>query len=158
MKLREASSRDIPVMATHHRKMFEEIWEQKGEYLGTARSIEIENAYIEKLTTELASGICKAWVIEGDAIIASVGITFVSFAPNPTDLSSKVAYLHSMFTEKNHRNKKCAQQLLHGAIKHCEAQGIKRIILNASDAGKTLYQKIGFRSVPDMMRLWVESK
>ena len=63
----------------------------------------------KKLETELESEICKAWIIEDEGkIIASGAVTFVSFVPNPSDLSPRVAYLHSMYTEKSHRNKKCA--------------------------------------------------
>lgn len=157
MNIRESSSNDISVMATHHRKMFEEIWEQKGKRLGSTRASEIENAYAHKLVTEMESGICRAWVIEDEGkIISSGAMTFVSFVPNPSDLSSKVAYLHSMFTEKSHRNRKCAQQIIHKVIEHCKANGIKRIVLNASDAGQPLYQKTGFRSAPDTMRLFIE--
>jgi N-acetylglutamate synthase-like GNAT family acetyltransferase len=157
MHPREATSSDISIMATHHRKMFEEIWEQKGEHLGTTRASEIENAYTQKLETELERGICKAWVIEAEGkIISSGAITFVSFVPNPSDLSSKVAYLHSMYTEKSYRNKKCAQRIIHNVINHCKSQEINRIILNASDAGQPVYQKIGFRPAPDTMRLFIE--
>ncbi|MBI4618669.1 MAG: hypothetical protein HY739_00655 [Desulfobacterales bacterium] len=104
MHLREAAGDDISIMAAHHRKMFEEIWELKGEHLGTVRAREIEKAYTQKLETEMESGVCKAWVIEDKGKIVSSGaITLVSFVPNPSDLSSKVAYLHSMYTEKSHR-------------------------------------------------------
>ena len=113
MNLREASGSDISIMAAHHRKMFEEIWEQKGEHLGTVRAGEIEKAYTQKLETEMEFGICKVWVIEDKGKIVSSGaITFVSFVPNPSDLSPIVAYLHSMYTEKSHRNRKCAQRII----------------------------------------------
>ena len=157
MPLREASSRDISMMATHHRKMFEEIWEHKGEHLGATKAIEIENAYTLKLETELKSGICRAWVIEDEGkIISSGAITFVSSVPIPSDISSKVVYLHSMYTEESHRNQKCAQRIIHKVIGHCKSQGVKRITLNASGAGKPIYEKIGFHYAPETMRLFIE--
>lgn len=157
MRIREASSGDISIMAAHHGKMFIEIWEQKGEHLQTTRIAEIEKAYTRKLATEMENGTCKAWVIEDKGKIVSSGaITFVSFVPNPLDLSSKVAYLHSMYTERSHRNKKCAQRIIQSAITYCSSNGIKRVLLNASDAGQPVYHKIGFRSAPDTMRLLIE--
>ncbi len=157
MQIREASSVDISILAAHHGKMFEEIWEQKGEPLHPSRIAEIEKAYTQKLESEMETGICKAWIMEDKGKVVSSGaITFVSFVPNPSDLSSKVAYLHSMYTENSHRNRKCAQRIIHSAITYCSSIGIKRILLNASDAGQPLYQKIGFRSAPDTMRLFVE--
>lgn len=157
MNLREAFIRDISVLAKHHRSMFEEIWAQKGEPISTVKAKEIEKTYTQKLESEMEEGICKAWVIESkDVIVSSGAITFVSFVPTPYDLSSKIAYLHSIFTEKSHRNKKCAQRIVHTAIKYCSDQGVNRMILSASNAGKPIYEKIGFHSTPDMMRLLIE--
>ncbi len=154
--LREASAGDIPVMAQHHRMMFEEIWAQKGEALSVERAGEIEKAYARKLEAEM-SGLCTAWVIEeAGEIIASGAITLVSFVPHPYDPSSKVAYLHSIYTEKSHRNRKCAGRIIEAAIRHCLTLGISRMILSASNAGKPIYEKIGFRSTPEMMRLFIK--
>jgi GNAT superfamily N-acetyltransferase len=156
MPIREASAADIAIMAAHHGKMFEEIWEHKGEHLQPARIAEIEKAYRQKLETEMESGTCKAWIVEDEEqVVASGALTFMSLVPNPSDLSSKVAYLHSMYTEKSHRNKKCAQQIMHNMISYCSSHGIKRVLLNASDAGQPVYHKFGFRSTPDTMRLLV---
>jgi len=155
--IREASNNDIPAMAAHHGKMFEEIWEQKGEHLQITKIIELEKAYTRKLAIEMESGTCKAWVIEDKGKIVSSGaITLVSFVPNPLDLSSKVAYLHSMYTERSHRNMKCAQRIIQSVITYCSSNEIKRVLLNASDAGQPVYHKIGFRSSPDTMRLFID--
>ena len=159
MNLREALISDIPTLAKHHRSMFEEIWAQKGEPISAEKAGEIEKAYALKLESEMDGGICKAWVVESKGEIVSNGaITFISFVPTPYDLSSKIAYLHSIYTGESHRNKKCAQYVVHAAIKYCSAQGINRIILSASNAGKHIYEKIGFHYTPDMMRLLIEKK
>ncbi|MGM0655199.1 MAG: hypothetical protein ACQETR_07755 [Thermodesulfobacteriota bacterium] len=71
LHLREASGTDISVMAEHHRKMFEEIWEKKGEHLDILRAEEIKKTYAQKLKTEMESGICRAWVIEENGRIVS---------------------------------------------------------------------------------------
>jgi GNAT superfamily N-acetyltransferase len=157
MHLREASSGDIPIMAKHHRKMFEEICERKGERLDPVRALELEKSYARKLGGELISGTCKAWIIEdGGNIISSGGFTIISLVPNPSDVSCKVGYLHSMFTERSHRNRKCAGRILGKVIEYCKSAGIKRILLNASEAGQPIYQKMGFRPALDMMRLIIE--
>jgi GNAT superfamily N-acetyltransferase len=157
MQVREALSVDISIMTEHHGKMFKEIWELKGEHLQPARIVEIEKAYTQKLETEMEGGVCKAWVIEDKGKVVSSGaITFISLVPNPSDLSSKVAYLHSMYTDKSHRNRKCAQRIIQSVITYCRSNGIKRILLNASEVGQPIYQKIGFRSASDTMRLFIK--
>ena len=154
MRMREANLSDIPLLAIHHRKMFEEIWEKKGEDIDSSKFAEIEKAYIQKLRGQLQDGSCKAWVLEDEhRIIASGAISIVSYVPTPQDLSCYVAYLHSMYTEKDQRNKHCAKLIVKQALHYCKAQGIKRVILNASEAGRPIYEKIGFRSAPEIMRL-----
>jgi len=62
--LREASEHDIPLLSVHHRKMFEEIWEKKGQPIHCSAGDEMEQAYSRKLSTELEAGSCKSWLIE----------------------------------------------------------------------------------------------
>ncbi|MFC1823711.1 GNAT family N-acetyltransferase [Thermodesulfobacteriota bacterium] len=157
MPLREAGRKDIPLLAIHHRKMFEEIWEKKGENIDESKFEEMEKAYIEKLKRQFSDGACKAWVIEDGAhIIASGALSRVGFVPIPNDSSFHVAYLHSMYSEKEYRQKRCAMRIINEAIGYSKAMGIKRIILNASEAGKPVYEKAGFQPVPDSMRLFIE--
>jgi len=155
--LRDAAERDIPRLGIHHRKMFEEIWERKGENIDISICKGIGKAYRQKLKQELIKGPCKAWVIENeDRIVASGAITIVSFVPTPNDLSSRVAYLHSMYTEKEYRNNNFANRIIEKAIQYCKDHGIKRFFLNASEAGRPIYEKIGFHSAPEIMRLIIE--
>ena len=157
MNLQDATIDDVQILAIHHRKMFEEIWEQKGLFIEKVRAKELETAYSEKIIKQLPEGICKAWVIKTDnKIIASGAITIVSFVPVPSDINHKIAYLHSMYTEKEYRNKKCAQKIVNMAIRYCQQNGISRVVLNASDAGRPIYDKIGFMPSPETMRLFIK--
>ena len=157
MNVQVACLDDIRILAIHHRKMFEEIWEQKGLQLETEKSKDLESAYLEKITKQIPEGVCKAWVIKNDdQIIASGAITIVSFVPVPIDLNHNIAYLHSMYTEKAHRHKKCAQKIVDKAIQYCQQNDIGRIVLNASEAGKPIYEKKGFVSSPETMRFFIK--
>jgi N-acetylglutamate synthase-like GNAT family acetyltransferase len=157
IQIREATVSDILLLAVHYRKMFEEIWAKKGETIDSSLSVEIVSAYVRKLRQQLPEGTCKAWVVEEDHhIIASGAISFVSFVPTPADLSSTVGYLHSMYTEKEHRNNQCAERIVKQAVALCRTMGIKRILLNASEAGRPIYEKIGFQLATDVMRLLLE--
>ena len=44
MNLQEATIDDIQILSIHHRKMFEEIWEEKGLEIEKARARELESA------------------------------------------------------------------------------------------------------------------
>jgi len=156
-KLREASEHDIPQLSVHHRKMFEEIWEKRGLHIGNPAGNEIEQAYSLKLAAELQAGSCRSWLIEKEEqVVASGAITIVSLVPTPNDLSSRVAYLHSMYTEPELRGKNLASRIVRTALAYCKANGVRRVILNASEAGKPIYEKMGFSSSPEMMRIFID--
>jgi GNAT superfamily N-acetyltransferase len=157
ISLRQANIEDIPILAIHHRLMFEEIWELKGENIDTSIFNAIENSYIEKLQQQIEDDTSRAWVVENEnKIVASGAISIVKMVPTPDDLSYEVAYLHSMYTERTHRNRKLASRIIDQTVQYCKSKGIKRILLNASEAGRPVYQKIGFRQAEDVMRLWLE--
>jgi len=157
MNLQDATIDHIQILSIHHRKMFEEIWEQKGLKIEKARAQELESAYSEKIEQQIPEGICKAWVVKNDnQIIASGAITIVSFVPVPSDINHNIAYLHSMYTEKAYRHQKCAQKIVDRAIQYCQQSGINRVVLNAGDAGKPIYEKAGFVSSPETMRLFIK--
>jgi GNAT superfamily N-acetyltransferase len=157
IELIESKMCHIPQLAVHHRMMFEEIWENRSMKINIDAGDKIQNAYAHKLMHEMPAGVCISWGFEdNDRIIASGAITIVSLVPVPHDLSSRTAYLHSVFTEKKYRNKGLAGRIAEKTIEYCRTAGIKRIFLNASDAGKALYENLGFVSSPESMRLFIE--
>ena len=159
MIIHDATIDDIQILATHYRKMFEEIYEKNGQKIEKDRAKELEAAYMDKIVKQIPEGVCKAWVVkEDDQIIASGAITFASLVPVPSDMNHNIAYLHGMYTEKNHRQKKCAKKIVDRAIEYCQDKGINRVLLNASDAGKPIYERIGFLPSPEAMRLFINKK
>jgi len=76
--------------------------------------------------------------------------------PIPNDYSCKVAFLHSVFTENDFRNQGLATKIMEQAIEFCRLKGMKRLMLNASDEGKPLYEKLGFEFVKNSMRMFIK--
>lgn len=152
-----ATLNDIPILVMHHHIMFEEIWALRGFKLDTLQFEAMDKEYEKKLQKEIVNGKCKAWIIKnGKKIVASGAMSIISMVPTPYDSSYKVAYLHSIFTECEYRNRGCAQLISENSIQYCKSQGIKRMILEASDAGRPIYEKIGFQSSTSSMRLLIE--
>ncbi|MFZ1987066.1 MAG: GNAT family N-acetyltransferase [Desulfatitalea sp.] len=156
---RIAGVEDIPGLAKHHGKMFAEIWEKKKATLSTAEIEALERAYSDKLTQQMKDSVCVAWVIShNERLAASGAITLVSFVPVPNDLNHRIVYLHSMYTEKEYRGNGCARRIVQAAIDYCRTQGVKRVLLNASDAGRPVYAALGFQAAPEAMRLFIPEK
>jgi GNAT superfamily N-acetyltransferase len=152
--IRIAVGEDIPHLARHHRMMFEEIREQSGTPADPSVLAVLEKEYAEKLGREFRSGTCISWVADlGNRIVSSGAISIVSYVPVPHDLSCRIAFLHSVYTEKDFRHQQHAHNITKQAADYCRNQGIRRMYLFASDAGRPLYEKSGFVPVPNMMQL-----
>ncbi len=140
-----ATKDEIPTLIAHHRKMFEEIWAVREMKLDSRKMLEMDEAYKKKLSEELKTNACKAWVIKvEDEIVAGGAISIVSMVPLPDDSSYKVAYVHSVYTEPEYRAKGLAALIIKQIINYCRQNQINRITLHASDAGKSIYEKLGF--------------
>jgi GNAT superfamily N-acetyltransferase len=152
--IRIATGEDIPRLAIHHRMMFEEIQEKDGVHTDPSGMAVLEKEYAEKLAREFKSGTCISWVAQtGNRIVSSGAISIVSYVPVPHDLSPRIAFLHSVYTEKAYRHQHHARTITQEAVNYCRNLGIKRLYLVASDAGRPLYEKSGFVPVPNMMML-----
>ena len=156
ISIRDAGLEDVPILAIHHRTMFEEILSAKGRSIDSDRLDDLEQNYARKLRKQFPAGDCKVWIAENEGhIAASGGVTLMTTVPVPDDPSSRIAYLHSMFTDKSFRKMGLAQRIVETALDYCRSIGIRRVILNASDAGRPLYEKLGFELADNAMRFWI---
>jgi GNAT superfamily N-acetyltransferase len=152
-----ASMDDIPILVTHHHKMFKEIWTLRGLEIDAHQFKEMDKAHTKKLNEELLNGSCIAWLVKKeDKIVASGAISINSMVPKPEDPSYRVAHLHSVFTEYDHRKNGFASLITKNAIHHCKSRGINRMNLGASAAGRPIYEKIGFQPSVSSMQLSIE--
>ena len=157
MLIHTANAHHIPILVAHHHKMFEEIWILIGFEIDAHQFEAMDQAYEEKLREELDHGTCKAWMIRIDnKLVASGAISINSMTPTPYDPSYKVAYLHSIYTEPEYRRRGFAEFITKEAMRYCKSQGIKRMILEASDAGRPIYEKLGFQPSGRTLRLLIE--
>jgi len=70
--------------------------------------------------------------------------------PRPSDLTRRLAYLHSVYTELAHRRRGLARRIVETALETCRAQGLRRLMLHASEEGRPLYDSLGFLPTNEM--------
>ncbi len=150
--IRTAALKDIPVLADHHELMFREIFNYDKIEINETSIHRMKQNYIKKLKKEINKN-CFAWLIEiRGKVVASAAITFISLVPTPYDENTDTGYLHSVYTDKEYRKKGYAEKLIKTILKHCKNNGIKRVDLVASKAGKGIYKRNGFNNLDNFMR------
>ncbi|WP_428655177.1 GNAT family N-acetyltransferase [Runella sp.] len=95
-----------------------------------------------------------AWLaIHEGEIVATSGLCFFQLAPGFTLLDGKIAYILNIFTLPEWRGQGLGKQIFERILQEAKNRGYKRITLHASDDGRPLYEKFGFRLTGDEMIL-----
>ena len=71
--IRRATASDIPLLVSHHVKMFREIRDLQGKARDPGKMARMETCYARKLDLQLVSGACAAWVAQWDGHAAARG-------------------------------------------------------------------------------------
>lgn len=152
-RVRLATSDDAAIIAHHRAQMFRDMG-----HINDTEVPEIESACRPYLAEMLAAGEYMGWLVEfEEKVVAGGGIILRRLLPRPGCLQGgEEAYVLNVYTEPHHRRRKLARMLLEAMIEWCERRGVARITLHASDAGRPLYESLGFVSTNEM-RLRVAS-
>jgi GNAT superfamily N-acetyltransferase len=148
--LREAGLGDVAVLAYQRRAMFEEMG-----VLAAADAPGLEAAVRAFLERTLATGEFRAWVIEhGGQVVAGGGVLVRPLMPRPGHGDGEAEGLVvSMWTEPAHRHRGLGGRVLERILAACRERGVRRVALHASDAGRPLYARAGFRASNEMLRV-----
>jgi len=152
--VRSALIDDIPVLVDHHCLMCGEVEHFTHVDTNSEAYEKLKVSYRKKLEFELKHSICKSWIVEvNNKALASGTISILSMVPSPIDHTCLAAYVHSMYTVEDFRRNGFAVAILNEMKEYCLSEGITRILLNASNEGRPVYESIGFQPVASIMML-----
>ena len=92
-------------------------------------------------------------VMDGDSFIGAGGVSFYEVMPTYHNPSGKKAYIMNMYTNPNYRRQGIAFKTLDMLVQACKSRGITQISLEATDMGRPLYEKYGFKIMESEMEL-----
>ena len=142
IEYRKADVNDIDILA----KLRSDFLMEANDVCSEIERSKIETAIKQYFDTALADESFIAWLaLDGDNIIATSGLSFYAVPPSFKCLNGKVAYIMNMFTLPNYRKQGIGTKLLKKVVEEAKNRGYKRITLHATDAGRTLYEKYGFK-------------
>lgn len=107
--------------------------------------------YVER---NLPTHALRVWFAEtGGEVVATGGMIFFDRMPTVSNKIGREAYLLSVYTRPAWRGRGIANVMMREMIDHAWAEGVGRIFLHASDAGRPIYEKLGFTTTGTDMEL-----
>ena len=140
---------DLDIICHHRNAMFRDMGRPE-EVLAPVRA-----TFREWLRPRLADGGYLGWIVEDDGVpVAGVGLIVLDWPPHtlhPAD--NRRAYLLNMYVEPKHRGQGLAKLLMQVATAHSKSLGIRYMVLHASEAGRPIYSKLGWKPTTEMSLL-----
>lgn len=147
LRVRKASFSDLPLILSHRRKMFEEM------RIGGPAGLDAMDRESEAFfSAAMKDGSYRGWLVEDPTgrVVAGGGIGLISFPPNPKNPSSRRATIFNVYTEPEFRRRGLARKLMNLMIDWCRENGFAWVMLHASEAGRPLYESMGFERTSEM--------
>ena len=103
----------------------------------------------------IADGSHVAYVVTIGGVEAGCGgVCFTDELPSPDNPSGKCAYLMNIYVREEFRNQGIAHRLVSHLIEEAKNRGCGKIYLETTVDGRHVYESLGFRDLPDMMKYY----
>ena len=148
MKLREATVEDAELLMQLRLEM-----RRERETAAAPDDMKaFEKANYDYFKQAIADGIYIGLIAEDDDKIAGTGgICLHIHPPSYSVPNGKSACLLNMYTRPEFRGRGVAGKIVAALVERAEKEKCCKVFLNASDMGKSLYQKFGFTDVANEM-------
>ncbi len=107
--------------------------------------------FLEKSITNNTSVIFIAEK-EGKILSSAMAVLYESLPMTYTP-NGKCSIIYNVYTTAEYRNKGFAKKLLKMLLDDLHAKGIEEVLIKYTDAGKKVYEKLGFKQLHDYMIL-----
>lgn len=146
MKLRNAVLADLELILHHRREMFREMG---GDYARQLSSF--EDASRSYLSSALADGSYYGLIGETDGkAVAGGGIVIAAWPGSASNLNPHRAWILNVYVEPEFRRRGYAGAIIESLIEWCRQNGFQSVALHASEYGRSLYEKLGFKNTNEM--------
>ncbi len=147
--IRRATGDDADTLVAHRRAMFYEMGFRDGAALD-AMTAAFRVWLIERMRGEEY----LAWVALAEGqIVAGLGLWLMDWPPHMIGPGARRGNILNVYTESAQRRRGIARRLMEVAVRWCRENGIRAVILHASDDGRPLYEQLGFQATNEMRLL-----
>lgn len=92
-------------------------------------------------------------VYDNHTFVGAGGVSFYQVMPTYHNPSGKKAYIMNIYTAPEYRKQGIAYKTLDLLVKDIKKQGVSKMVLEATEMGRGLYEKYGFVFMKDEMEL-----
>lgn len=141
-----ASKDDMDLLMQSRLEMLRVVNKLPSDYIFSGELTECSKAYFEKdsQTTILAID---------QTVIGCATLCYLEMMPTFSHPTGKRAHLMNVYTNSEYRRQGIASRMLRMLIAEAKKRGVSEISLDATDSGRPLYLKCGFRESEECMVL-----
>lgn len=144
MKIRFARIDDLADLVELRMQLFQEL----GEINDIKPNADLRDATARHFAQSFEDHRTVSWLAEDqDRKIGCGSIVEFVRPPYAGNLTGREAYLLNMYIVPDRRRQGVAKQLLDAMLEYAEQEGYGKVWLNASQDGKPLYERVGFKQV-----------
>jgi GNAT superfamily N-acetyltransferase len=146
MLIREGTLADLATIMRHRRGMFYD--------MGFCDRVALDAMVATSasfIKTGLEEGSYREWLAEvNGAVVAGGALVIAGYPSTPQDPKTRRAWILNVYTEPEHRRRGFAKAIVETIVGWCRTQGFASVSLHASDAGRHLYEVLGFMPTNEM--------
>ncbi len=145
--IRPATVNDVSTLIRHRRMM----WWDMGRRDDRAFQV-MEEAAREYFPAAVADGSYRGFlaVTNSGEVVGGGGIVISAWPGVLGQRQPRRAMILNMYVEKPYRRRGIARALMETMIDFCRREGFAHVGLHASDEGRPLYEKLGFKPTNEM--------
>jgi GNAT superfamily N-acetyltransferase len=152
-RIRRATEQDADIIAWHRARMFQDMGDVSGDAFEMLRT----KARL-RLKEWLGSGDYIGWLAtptdKPEMVVGGAGVQLQPILPRPLNASTigegRQGTIVNVFTESLWRRRGIAGRLVQEIITWSKREQIDRLILHASDDGRSVYERLGFIAGEEM--------
>lgn len=148
--IRQAGLEDLDRLMQWRMEVLHEVFSIPAEQSMTQLEQENRRYYQEALPT---GGHIACFALLGEEIVGCGGMCLYREMPSPDNPTGRCAYLMNIYAKPRFRGQGVGRTVVGWLARQAMERNIPKIYLETSDAGRPLYQKMGFAELPDMMKL-----
>lgn len=142
-----ATKNDMDLLMQSRLEMLRVVNHLPSDYVFDNQLTEYSKAYFEKgnQTTILA--------VDGHIAIGCATLCYIEMMPTFSHSTGKRAHLMNVYTNSKYRRQGIASKMLSMLIQEAREKGVTEISLDATESGRPLYERLGFKQSDECMVL-----